>query len=41
MPDELGPVKRREVRDMKQHRFWAWAALFCFFMVMYTGYKHK
>ncbi len=27
--------------NMKQHRFWAWAAVFCMFMVMITGYKHK
>jgi hypothetical protein len=26
---------------VKQHRFWAWAAAFCFMMVFYTGYKHK
>ena len=24
---------------MKQHRFWAWAAVFCFIMVFYTGYR--
>jgi len=26
---------------MKQHRFWAWAAVFCMVMVFYTGYEHK
>ncbi|MFQ7290361.1 MAG: DUF6219 family protein [Lacrimispora saccharolytica] len=26
---------------MKQHRFWAWAAVVCMAMVFYTGYKHK
>ena len=26
---------------MKHHKFWAWATVFCFAMVMYTGYKHK
>ncbi|MCC8156087.1 MAG: hypothetical protein LIO54_02230 [Oscillospiraceae bacterium] len=26
---------------MKQHRFWAMAALFCFAMLFYTGYRHK
>ena len=26
---------------MKQHRFWAWAAVFCFLMVFYTGYRAK
>ena len=26
---------------MKNHKFWAWAAVFCMFMVMYTGYQHK
>ena len=41
MPDEPGPVKRREVRDMKQHRFWAWGAVICMIMVMVTGYKRK
>lgn len=30
-----------EVIPMKQHRFWAWAAVFCMVMVMITGYKHK
>ena len=26
---------------MKHHKFWAWATVFCFAMVMYTGYKHE
>ncbi|WP_420319481.1 DUF6219 family protein [Faecalicatena contorta] len=26
---------------MKQHKFWAWAAVFCFVMAIYTGHKHK
>ena len=30
-----------EVIPMKQHRFWAWGAVFCMVMVMLTGYKRK
>lgn len=30
-----------EVFQMKKHRFWAFAAVFCFAMLFYTGYKHK
>ena len=26
---------------MKNHRFWAWAAIVCMAMVMITGYRHK
>ena len=26
---------------MEKHKFWAWALIFCLFMTMYTGYKHK
>ncbi len=26
---------------MKNHRFWAWAAVTCMVMTFYTGYKHK
>ena len=26
---------------MKNHKFWAWAALVCMIMVFYTGYEHK
>ena len=26
---------------MKNHKFWAWAAVFCILMTMYTGYKHN
>lgn len=33
--------RQMEVIPMKQHRFWAWAAVFCMAMVMFTGYKHK
>ena len=29
------------VTPMKQHRFWAWAAVICMIMVMLTGYKRK
>ncbi|MGN1332192.1 MAG: DUF6219 family protein [Lachnospiraceae bacterium] len=25
---------------MKNHKFWAWAALGCMLMTIYTGYKH-
>ena len=31
----------KEVVKLKQHKFWAWASVFCFLMVFYTGYKHK
>ncbi len=26
---------------MKNHKFWAWAAVICMVMTFYTGYKHK
>lgn len=26
---------------MKNHKFWAWAMIFCLFMTVYTGYEHK
>lgn len=26
---------------MKQHKFWAFAMLFCMAMLFYTGYQHK
>ena len=26
---------------MKNHKFWAWATMFCMMMVFITGYKHK
>lgn len=26
---------------MKNHKFWAWAMVFCMIMVIYTGYEHK
>ena len=26
---------------MKNHKFWAWAAVICMIMTFYTGYKHK
>ena len=26
---------------MKKHKFWAWAAIICMAMSVYTGYKHK
>ena len=26
---------------MSHHKYWAYAALFCMVMAMYTGYKHK
>ena len=28
-------------KALKNHQFWAWAAVICFAMTMYTGYKHK
>ena len=34
-------VVEKEGGVMKKHKFWAWASVFCFAMVMYTGYKHK
>lgn len=33
--------RQMEVVPMKQHRFWAWCAVFCMVMVMLTGYKRK
>lgn len=27
--------------NMKAHKFWAWGAVICMVMVMFTGYKHK
>ena len=32
---------RKGGTPMKQHRFWAWAALACMAMAMFTGMKHK
>ncbi|WP_368233348.1 MULTISPECIES: DUF6219 family protein [Anaerotruncus] len=26
---------------MKQHKFWAWAAILCMAMAMLTGHRHK
>jgi len=26
---------------MKQHRFWAWGAVFCMLMCIYTGKRRK
>ena len=34
-------LHKKELIKMKQHKFWAWASVFCFAMVFYTGYKHK
>ena len=34
-------IKAKEGTDMKSHKFWAWAAVFCMLMVMITGYKRK
>ena len=34
-------MERREGMTLKQHRFWAWSALFCMMMLLITGYKHK
>lgn len=31
----------KEESALKQHRFWAWAAVICMIMVMVTGYKRK
>ena len=33
--------KKERVSFMKWHRFFAWAAVFCFVMTMITGYKRK
>ena len=33
--------RQKGVIPMKQHRFWAWGAVFCMIMVMLTGYKRK
>ena len=35
----LPPCRKGE--SMKQHRFWAWAAVICMLMCIYTGKKHK
>lgn len=34
-------MKQKGRASMKQHRFWAWAAVACFAMAMMTGYKRK
>ena len=31
----------KEGCHMKNHKFWAWAAVICMVMAFYTGYKHK
>lgn len=33
--------KNKEEEKMKQHKFFAWATVFCFVMTMLTGYKRK
>lgn len=30
----------KEVREMKQHKFWAYAMVVCAVMAIYTGKKH-
>ena len=32
-------VKKRK-KGMPKHRFFAYATVACFFLTMYTGYKH-
>lgn len=39
--DKVWIHRKKEVMQMKIHRFWAWATCVCMFMVFYTGYKHK
>ena len=34
-------IDAKGVIEMKQHKFWAWAAVGCFVLAMYTGYKRK
>lgn len=34
-------LKPGKETSMKQHKFWAWAAVISMIMVMITGYKHK
>lgn len=31
----------KEGCQMKKHKFWAWAAIICMAMSVYTGYRHK
>ena len=33
--------ERKGGNIMKQHKFFAWATVFCFFMTMITGYQRK
>ena len=33
--------RNKGVEMMKQHRFWAWAALICMALAMLTGIKRK
>ncbi len=37
----LKAEKKRRTGHMKQHRFFAWATVFCFIMTMVTGYRRK
>lgn len=39
--DELEVKEKRRNEYMKWHKFFAWATVFCFCMVMITGYKKK
>lgn len=32
--------RRGKEANMKAHKFWAWAAAFCFVAALYTGMKH-
>lgn len=34
------PRNEREESTMKQHKFWAYAMIFCAIMAVYTGRKH-
>ena len=38
--EPMAPTGKEE-SALKQHRFWAWAAVICMVMVMVTGYKRK
>ena len=35
------PICKRRGCPLKQHRFWAWAAVICMVMAMVTGCKRK
>ena len=40
-PRPAGAGPRERSLAMKQHRFWAWGAVFCMLMCIYTGKRRK